>query len=132
MVRVPVADPRLWSPESPALYELEVRLESPTPGSPGDRVRLRAAFRRIEAFGPELRLNGRPLSVRGLLNWGYAPPSNAPTLDEEATVAAAAGEGKPLNQSWLASLAASTLNRASRSKVQVMNSAAMTHRSRAG
>ncbi len=75
---VPLSNPRLWSPTEPNLYELEVAL----PGNDGDRIRTRVAFRTIEAFGQQLRLNGRPLQLRGLLNWGYSPPLTAPNPGE--------------------------------------------------
>lgn len=73
---IPVPEPRLWSPASPALYEVRVRL----PGH-GDEVVARAAFRSIRAEGRTLRLNGEPLNVRGVLNWGYYPPRLAPVPD---------------------------------------------------
>ena len=78
LVRTPVANARLWSPSEPNLYEVEVAL----PGAGGDRVRTRAAFRSVAAFGQEFRLNGRPLGIRGLLNWGYSPPLVAPNPGE--------------------------------------------------
>ncbi len=78
VAHVAVGGPKRWSPAVPALYELEIEL----PAS-GDIVRTRAAFREVEAFGPQLRLNGSPLNVRGLLNWGYYPPSLAPNVPEE-------------------------------------------------
>ena len=74
-IEVPGA--RLWSLEAPNLYELEIEI----PG--GDVARTRAAFRTIEVFGEELRLNGSPLSVRGILNWGYYAPLTAPNPGEE-------------------------------------------------
>jgi hypothetical protein len=77
-VRAPVAGARPWSPAEPNLYEVEVAL----PGAEADRVRTRAAFRSIEAFGQQFRLNGRPLNIRGLLDWGYAAPRVAPAAGE--------------------------------------------------
>lgn len=76
---IPVPEPGLWSSFAPTLYEVRLQLD----GEPGDEVVARAAFRTIEVADHGLRLNGRPLSVRGLLNWGYAPPGLAPTPDEE-------------------------------------------------
>jgi hypothetical protein len=73
-----VANPRLWSPEEPNLYELELRVG----GEDGDRICTRAGFRTIEVFGPQFRLNGRPLQIRGILNWGYSPPLVAPNPGE--------------------------------------------------
>jgi len=75
---VALPNPRDWSPADPALYELELALG----GEHGDRVRTRAAFRSIDAFGSQLRLNGTPLQVRGLLNWGYSPPAADPNPGE--------------------------------------------------
>ncbi len=81
--------PRAWSPDDPTLYEVVVTLHTQSdPSSEGsgilsDRVETTAGFRSIEARGDELLLNGRPLQVRGILNWGYAPPSTAPSLDPE-------------------------------------------------
>ncbi|HEX2972603.1 MAG TPA: hypothetical protein VHP11_09735, partial [Tepidisphaeraceae bacterium] len=77
-LRVPVPNARWWAPDAPNLYELEVAL----PGENSDRISTRAAFRKIEVFGQELRLNGHPLQVRGLLNWGYSPPMTAPNPGE--------------------------------------------------
>ena len=78
---IPIVQPRLWSPEAPALYDLVVRLPD-RGGVRGDEVRVRAAFRSIEAVGDQLRLNGSPLNVRGVLNWGYYPPQLAPFPDD--------------------------------------------------
>ena len=73
-----LANPRPWSPDEPNLYELEIALG----GKDGDLIHTRAGFRTLEVFGPQLRLNGRPLQVRGLLNWGYSPPLTAPNPGE--------------------------------------------------
>lgn len=71
----PLKDARLWSPADPHLYELELTIGD-------DRVLTRAAFRTIEVFGPQLRLNGQPLQVRGVLNWGYSAPRTEPNPGE--------------------------------------------------
>ena len=73
-----VPHPQLWSPESPNLYEVEVGL----PGKHGDKLRLRAAFRSFETYGQEFRLNGRPVNLRGVLNWGYSAPLLQPNPGE--------------------------------------------------
>jgi beta-galactosidase/beta-glucuronidase len=80
---VPVAAPRRWSPADPQLYEVELVLPA-RGGAHADRVRTRAAFRKIETAGGQLRLNGAALNVRGLLNWGYYPPNLAPRSDPAA------------------------------------------------
>ena len=78
--RVTVPQARLWSPADPNLYEIQVSL----PGRSGDTVRAVTGFRSLEAFGQEFRLNGKPLSIRGILNWGYSPPMLAPNPGEAA------------------------------------------------
>ncbi|WP_172329034.1 glycoside hydrolase family 2 protein [Mangrovicoccus sp. HB161399] len=57
-VTVP-ASPRLWSPETPVLYDIEA-----TAG--GDRVTDRVGFRSIERRGTDILLNGRPVFLRGI------------------------------------------------------------------
>lgn len=84
LVEIPVSQPRLWSPATPYLYEVEIELPAASETVGGDCVRTRAAFRSIETAGDGLRLNGQPLSVRGVLNWGYYPPHLAPLVDEPA------------------------------------------------
>lgn len=79
-IRAMIPGVRLWSPSEPNLYEIGLKL----PGAGGDRVQTRAAFRSLEAYGPEFRLNGQPLNIRGLLNWGYSPPQFAPNPGEAA------------------------------------------------
>ncbi len=81
--QVPVREPKLWSPAEPNLYEVEIALAATLASAPaGDKVRTTAAFRSIEAVGSQLRLNGHPFNVRGVLNWGYYPPRLAPDPGE--------------------------------------------------
>jgi beta-glucuronidase len=53
------ANPVLWSPEAPKLYDVTVAAGT-------DRVHDRIGFRTIETAGTELRLNGRPIFLRGI------------------------------------------------------------------
>jgi beta-glucuronidase len=55
-----MAEPRLWSPEAPHLYEVEVALES------GDRLEDSVGFREVRVEGDRLLLNGRPVFLRGV------------------------------------------------------------------
>lgn len=78
-----------WSPVSPQRYELRVRLNSIADNSDStstetllDTVRLKMGFRSFDVEGDQFRLNQQPLAIRGLLNWGYAPPGVAPSIDE--------------------------------------------------
>ncbi len=66
---IPVPEPRLWSPEDPFLYDVEVALGPET-------VRSYAGLRSFgtapdEAGTPRLLLNGRPYFAAGLLDQGY-------------------------------------------------------------
>lgn len=72
-----------WSPAEPFLYELEFRLSEKSSGKVVDGWTTKAAIRDVRAEGRRLLLNGETLAVRGLLNWGYAPPRLSPTLDEK-------------------------------------------------
>jgi beta-galactosidase/beta-glucuronidase len=65
-IELPVPDWKWWSPQDPNLYELEIGLTSGNAAADG--ITVRAAFRTIEAKGRRLLLNGKLLSVRGLLN----------------------------------------------------------------
>ena len=78
---LPVGAPRLWSPDDPHLYDLELSFG-------GDRVHSYCAFRTVgvrpDARGvPRVRLNGEPVFLRGVLDQGYwpdglmTPPSEA-------------------------------------------------------
>lgn len=56
-IEVPAVEP--WSAEVPRLYDVEV-------GSPGESVRLRTGFRRVEIRDDRLLVNGRPLVLHGV------------------------------------------------------------------
>lgn len=81
----PVEGRQLWSPALPNLYEIEIELRSLVSGQhvTWDRVHTRAAFRTFQVDGARLILNGHPVSIRGVLNWGYAPPRLGPSVDEQ-------------------------------------------------
>ena len=57
--RVFRAEPELWSPDRPRLYDVEVRFGR-------DVVRERIGFREIRRDGAEILLNGRPLWLKGV------------------------------------------------------------------
>jgi hypothetical protein len=65
-----VARPRLWSPNDPYVYELLFEVGE---GEASDRLTATCGLRRIETVGEELRLNGRRLYLRGVLDQGYWP-----------------------------------------------------------
>ncbi|MEV4173295.1 sugar-binding domain-containing protein [Nonomuraea sp. NPDC049709] len=90
---IPVAEPRLWSPEDPHLYHVDATLTS---ADGTDEVAAYTGLRRIEVIGEDLYLNGDRLFVRGVLDQGYWPRTGITAPDDAALVhdielAAAAG-----------------------------------------
>ncbi len=65
-----------WSPEDPQRYLLRI-------DSGSDQASLEFAAREFAVSENAFLLNGQPYGIRGILNWGYAPPSVAPSLDEK-------------------------------------------------
>ncbi|MSR37927.1 MAG: hypothetical protein EXS02_03710 [Planctomycetes bacterium] len=68
---------RLWSPKSPALYGVRCRLLT-ADSRELDSLDRRVGFRTLQADGTTIKWNGAPLSVRGILHWGFSPPDLAP------------------------------------------------------
>jgi hypothetical protein len=82
-IRLRIPDAKTWSPDSPFLYGLRVRLTS------GDSVRSYFGLRKIavahdETGTPRLFLNGRPLFEYGLLDQGWWPDGLYTAPTEEA------------------------------------------------
>ncbi len=81
-LRVP--SPELWSLWSPTLYTLLVRITRPSWGGRFmtlDLAEQTFGFRDVRTGGPENRrvlLNGSPLLIRGVLDWGHEPAHIAP------------------------------------------------------
>ncbi len=68
--RFELAHPELWSPEAPALYDLEVSLEA---GHLRDRVRRAVGIRDIRTEGSRFLLNGKEVFLKGVARhemWG--------------------------------------------------------------
>jgi beta-galactosidase/beta-glucuronidase len=82
-VTLPVAEPHLWSPADPHLYEVTVTLDS---ANGTDQVRGSTGLRRIETRGDQLLLNGERLYVRGVLDQGYWPHTGLTAPDDQAFV----------------------------------------------
>lgn len=76
-------DIKEWRPESPFQYAITVSAGTSLNPNGSDEVNIKASRRTIETKGDQFLLNGQPLSIRGVLNWGYYPPSLAPTPTEE-------------------------------------------------
>lgn len=79
--KLPIDKPRRWSPTDPFRYIAHLELKDEN-GIVVDQYRLPVAMRHIQAKGRQLLLNSEPVVVRGVLNWGYAPPRIAPSLEE--------------------------------------------------
>jgi glycosyl hydrolase family 2/F5/8 type C domain-containing protein len=60
----PWAEPRLWSPADPHLYDLAVTATS-APGQPADTFSVRFGFREVAVQGTDILLNGEPVMLRG-------------------------------------------------------------------
>ena len=61
---VRVAQPRLWTAETPALYRLQLTLSAG--GKPLQTIEERIGLREISIVDGVLRLNGRPIKLRGV------------------------------------------------------------------
>jgi Glycosyl hydrolases family 2, sugar binding domain/Glycosyl hydrolases family 2, TIM barrel domain len=73
-----------WSPESPTRHLLRIEMyRNKSSVFPTDSARIVFAARDFAASENSFLLNGQPIGIRGVLNWGYAPPSVAPSLDEK-------------------------------------------------
>lgn len=79
---VRVEQPRRWSPQTPALYTAEIRLEAG--GEVALRVQRTFGFRRLASEGERLYFNDETVFLRGVLNWGWYPDRLCPAPDEAA------------------------------------------------
>jgi beta-galactosidase/beta-glucuronidase len=66
----------LWSPESPALLDLEVTVRDRDTGRAVDSVASYVGLRSASVGGGAFRLNGQPYYVRSVLNQGYRPQTH--------------------------------------------------------
>jgi hypothetical protein len=65
--------PALWSPESPQLYKVTVRLED-AEGAPIDDSIVTTGIRTVSQTGGTFRVNGQPAMMNGGLIFGFRPP----------------------------------------------------------
>lgn len=83
--KIPVPDAKLWSPENPFLYDLELVLDCE---GEKDEVKSYFGMRKFSIMNdskgiPRLALNNKPYFQRGLLDQGYWPESQlTPPCDE--------------------------------------------------
>jgi beta-galactosidase/beta-glucuronidase len=75
-----------WDLAVPQLYEIRIMLYERSSDDSGwqeiDQWERNIGFRDFVVQEDGFLLNGHSVNLRGLLNWGYAPPGLAPTLDE--------------------------------------------------
>jgi beta-galactosidase/beta-glucuronidase len=81
-LRITVPDAKLWSPESPNLYRLRVRLLQGNQVL--DEVETYAGLRDIELRGGFYRLNGKPQYLHMVLDQGYWPESYLAAPSDDA------------------------------------------------
>lgn len=77
---LPVDQPALWSAETPELYRLTIALLNPQ----GEVLEVEACdvgFRRVDISNGLLKLNGKPLLIRGV-NRHEHHPENGQVMDE--------------------------------------------------
>jgi hypothetical protein len=80
-ISLDLPEPILWEPETPNLYNLDLKLT--TPDNPPDILHTYFGMRSIEVSGGNVLLNGHPIYLRSALVQGYWPDGlyTAPTDD---------------------------------------------------
>lgn len=68
---VEVPDARRWSPDDPALYDMELILQPEN--SQVDKVMTYGGLREVSTSGRNLLLNGKPIRFKSVLDQGYFP-----------------------------------------------------------
>ncbi len=87
-----VQDPLVWSPESPALYDVTLTLRQGAKVT--DQVKTYCAFRSVGMADGRITLNGKPYFLRGVLDQGfwpdgiYTPPTDGAIKSEVLTTKA--------------------------------------------
>ena len=83
-VRIPLADPHLWTPEDPYLYTLQIAAGEDSVSS---YFAMRSFGTGTDAAGrPCLLLNGKPYFFHGVLDQGYWPESLMTAPSDEAMI----------------------------------------------
>lgn len=80
--RIRIPNAKLWSPETPHLYDLRVRLYRQ--GEQVDEVESYAGLRRIAVRDGRIYLNGSPLYLAMVLDQGYWPDGGMTAPSDEA------------------------------------------------
>jgi hypothetical protein len=72
-------DIQLWSPDEPIRQALRITVAT---DRTSDQVTTWFGTREFGVGGGKWFLNAHEINLRGVLNWGYAPPLTSPSLDE--------------------------------------------------
>lgn len=83
--RLEISEPHVWSPADPYLYRVRARTVSRT--GTIDEVTVTSGLRRIETRDGMLLLNGKRLSLRGVLDQGYWPETGLTAPSRESLLA---------------------------------------------
>jgi hypothetical protein len=75
-----IPSPQYWYPNHPACYTAEISLKNDQ--GVQARVGRTFAFRMLSRQNEQLLLNGDPIFLRGVLNWGWYPKILCPAPDE--------------------------------------------------
>jgi beta-galactosidase/beta-glucuronidase len=103
-VVAPVSHPKLWSPESPFLYDLELDVVDDASGMVVDHVQSYAGLRKVHVEGGQVFLNNEPFYLRLVLDQGFYPdgiwtaPSDAALLRDIQLSQCAGFNGARLHQ----------------------------------
>jgi len=84
-VAIPPKRKRLWSPEDPYLYDLRIELTDPS-GKTVDELASYVGMRSISIDGPAVKLNGKPVFQRLVLDQGYYPDGILTAPSDKALV----------------------------------------------
>ncbi|MBN2047445.1 MAG: hypothetical protein JW750_06370 [Anaerolineaceae bacterium] len=79
-LELPITEPKTWSPQTPALYRVEITFEQD--GKPAAAAERRVGFRSLVVEGERVLLNGVPVMLRGALSWGWNADAIAPLFTE--------------------------------------------------
>lgn len=82
---LPINSPELWSPDSPVLYDLYIKLLSSS-GEQLDSIQSYTGLREINILDGKLCLNQQPLYIKGLLDQGYFPEGWYTPVDDAAMI----------------------------------------------
>lgn len=79
----PIANPLLWSPETPSLYRVDVELRNPSTGEVLDKISQYTGFRWFHFDGKKgFFLNGEPYKLRGICRHQDQKPMGPALTDE--------------------------------------------------